>query len=181
MHFWNVPLDLLSDTEGTVIDNCVLLFNQIGVRSLPAPGSNPPWVTISNCHISSFQRGVQLRGRSQCFIHHNLIYKRPESSSAFVGIELARESTQGAECQGSFVDHNFIDIIEGSSGGADGIVVDSDFCHIQNNTTDGCTTSVWLKTNSSQCVVMGNLRKGGSNTVVNQGSNNYVPTGSNFP
>lgn len=172
MTYFDVAISI-GDSEGIVIGDSVMVYVNRGVQSLASTAL--PWITVRDSHINAFVRGIQLSNRLHCFIHHNLIAKRAESTDGFVAINLYNSS------HGAKINDNEMNPAPGSSGGANGIAYDSIRGQIHDNRASNMDTFIWLKENSEDCIVHDNIRAGGTTTVDNDGTTPAEQIHHNFP
>lgn len=150
-------------TEGFVVHACPIVYVNRGIDVDQSAISAKAWAEISDCHINAYSWGVLLDNHVECLIHDNLIYRHPDGTGDFYGIQMVNLNDR------SRITSNIINSLN-TTGVRRGIQVAGRWILIADNIIRNCGDAVFLTSASADIFVHDNFRVGGTNTVVNNGT-----------
>lgn len=119
-----------ASTEGTVIDNAVILDAVHGVTNKTREnGTKGPMVTVTNSHMNTRASGVTLTGTGDSWVINNLFYKFPPSTVDYTGVSF----TGCGKCTAR--GNEIFNVSPANTTNIGVVVRDSSECVVDGNTT----------------------------------------------
>jgi len=170
VYFAGIALSVGGTCEGVVVNSCTFVYITTGISAVTT--AKMPGTAIINTHINAFSICINFTNRVQTTIIGNLLFKRQDSNSNYVAVQLVASDL-------NHITGNMIRGV-GTGGTSNGIVVISgDSNTITNNVFQDQTTAIWLQGGAGHCVVSNNHKSSGATHIINTGVSNILH--SNYP
>jgi hypothetical protein len=152
--------------EGIFVDSCNFVAVDNGVYVESTDLVERPQLNVTNTHINFNNFGIYCNEQAQVNASNNLIYLRDSAPTNGVGIFLIDSVFSNI--------HSNIIVNTSSTYNIDSIVCNGDCTgtSIYNNTFQGASTAVWLKSTSSGVTVGSNTYVSVGTRLLDQGTNN---------
>jgi hypothetical protein len=159
-------------TEGVTLHQAKFVLVNHGVYAETLGGAIAG-LAISGIHVDSYLSGVRLWKRHQASIANSHFLKR-DSASPYLGIQAVLSD----DCH---VNNCTFNVINGGLASDNGLIFSA--CQrgtATGNSFTGFDTSIWIKSDSSRCVAVGNSSQGGgvgTTAWLNQSTTSNMDTG----